>query len=267
MEKPFFSIVTVCYNAVSEIEKTIQSVINQTYNNLEYIIIDGGSTDGTLNVINKYKNNISVLISEPDKGVYDAMNKGIVQAHGQWINFMNAGDTFASNQVLSEISKLDSSLLKNYDVIYGDCIVCISIGEKYSSVTKPFWKDKSIVPSKGFSHQSVFVRTDIAKSMPFNLKYKICADFNMMFSLYHQGHNFLYKKIAISKYEVENGLSKRNALLAIKENAMIVGVYDKFYFKCYYVCIYIKNKLHRTFSSLIKRICPSLFNYIKMKRL
>lgn len=267
MERPLFSIVTVCYNAVLEIEKTILSVVNQTYKNIEYIIVDGGSTDGTLDIIDRYKNKISVLISEPDKGVYDAMNKGIMQANGQWINFMNAGDTFASNQVLSDISKLDNALLHNYDVIYGDCIVCISLGEKYSPANRPFWMNNSIVPGKGFSHQSVFVRTNIAKSMPFNIKYKICADFDMMFNLYNQGYKFLYKKSAISKYEVENGISKRNALLAIKENAIIVGVNDKLHFKCYYIYIYIKYKLHKTISTIIKGVSPRLFNYIKMKRL
>lgn len=267
MGRPFFSIVTVCYNAKAVIEKTILSVINQTYTNFEYIIVDGGSSDGTLGVINKYKNNISVLISEPDNGVYDAMNKGIMRANGQWINFMNAGDTFASSQVLFELSKIDKDLLNDYDVIFGDCIVCISLGEKYSPVTKPFWKDNSIIPNKGFSHQSVFVKTDIAKSMPFNIKYKICADFGMMFRLYNQGHKFLYKNFAISKYEVENGLSKRNALLVIKENALIVGAYGKFSFKCYYAYMYVKNKFHKAISILIKNICPSLFNYIKLRRL
>lgn len=76
------SVITVCWNCASEIEKTIQSVISQTYSNIEYIIIDGASTDGTLDVVNKYKNNISIMVSEPDKGIYNAMNKGVKLATG-----------------------------------------------------------------------------------------------------------------------------------------------------------------------------------------
>ena len=124
------SVVTVCYNAVNDIEKTIMSVLGQTYKNIEYIIIDGGSIDGTIDIINKYKEHISLFVSEPDKGIYDAMNKGLMKANGQWINFMNAGDTFASNSVISNIFGCNESDLIKYDVIYGDCIVCISLGER-----------------------------------------------------------------------------------------------------------------------------------------
>ena len=87
------SVVTVSYNAVATIEQTLLSVINQTYPNIEYIIIDGGSTDGTVDIIKKYADEIVYWISEPDKGIYDAMNKGIKKANGEWINFINAGDS------------------------------------------------------------------------------------------------------------------------------------------------------------------------------
>ena len=94
MNNPKITVVTVCYNAVKDIEKTILSVVNQTYDNIEYIVVDGGSKDGTVNIIQKYEDRITKWISEPDKGIYDAMNKGILMATGDWINFMNAGDYF-----------------------------------------------------------------------------------------------------------------------------------------------------------------------------
>ena len=97
------SVVTVSYNAVSTIEQTILSVINQTYPNVEYIIIDGGSTDGTVDIIKKYADKIAYWVSEPDKGIYDAMNKGVVVATGEWINFMNAGDIFTDSDVIDKL--------------------------------------------------------------------------------------------------------------------------------------------------------------------
>lgn len=96
------TVVTVCFNAESVLEQTMLSVLNQTYKNFEYLIIDGGSKDGTLDIIKKYSDKVK-WISEPDNGLYDAMNKGVKMASGEWINFMNAGDRFASNDVLEKI--------------------------------------------------------------------------------------------------------------------------------------------------------------------
>ena len=94
MDAPIISVITVCYNVASTIEKTMLSVLNQTYKNLEYIIIDGNSTDGTVDIIKKYAERLTFWISEPDKGIYDAMNKGIVKATGKFLIFMNAGGEF-----------------------------------------------------------------------------------------------------------------------------------------------------------------------------
>ena len=95
------SIITICYNEPN-IEKTCESIINQTWQDFEWIVIDGGSTDGTLEILNKYKTRINKLISEPDKGIYNALNKGIKFAKGEWLNFMNGGDRFCDNLVLEK---------------------------------------------------------------------------------------------------------------------------------------------------------------------
>ena len=139
------TIVTVCYNAVAEIERTILSVINQTYRNVEYIIIDGGSTDGTVEIIKKYRAQIAYFVSEPDSGVYDAMNKAVKIATGEWINFMNAGDIFNSTTVLNDI--FDINIPSAVKFLYSDFCV---MGKKYNASFE-----------KGYLlHQAVIYRKD-----------------------------------------------------------------------------------------------------------
>jgi glycosyltransferase involved in cell wall biosynthesis len=121
MNSPLISIITVVYNSASTLEQTILSVINQTYENIEYIIIDGGSTDGTVDIINKYEDKLAYWVSEPDNGIYDAMNKGINRATGEWINFMNAGDGFNSYNILEDVYSREIS--NNINVIYSDTLI------------------------------------------------------------------------------------------------------------------------------------------------
>lgn len=115
------SVVTVSYNAVSTIEQTILSVINQTYPHIEYLIIDGGSTDGTVDVIKKYADKMAYWVSEPDKGIYDAMNKGIKIAIGEWTLMMNSGDYFAGNDVLQKVFL--NNIPQDKTFLYGDIYV------------------------------------------------------------------------------------------------------------------------------------------------
>ena len=115
---PKISIITISYNAEAFIEKTILSVIKQTYPNIEYIIIDGASSDNTLKIIENYKNKISLIISEKDSGIYDAMNKGLGLAHGEWINFMNAGDEFTSDNIITDI--FSKTIDSNIHFMYSD---------------------------------------------------------------------------------------------------------------------------------------------------
>jgi glycosyltransferase involved in cell wall biosynthesis len=121
IQQPLITVVTVVFNNVTSIEKTILSVLNQSYSNLEYIVIDGGSSDGTLEVIEQYKSRISQYVSEPDQGIYDAMNKGINIATGEWINFMNSGDQFSDEDTLSRV--FNSVVPKGIKFIYGNFYV------------------------------------------------------------------------------------------------------------------------------------------------
>ncbi|KHG33837.1 MAG: hypothetical protein OA34_08170 [Sulfurospirillum sp. MES] len=118
--KPLISVITVVYNGERHLEETIQSVINQTYDNVEYIIIDGGSTDGTLDIIKKYEDKIDYWVSEKDNGIYDAMNKGICLSFGEWINFMNVGDKFYDKNTLK--STFQKNIIYQADFIYSDTI-------------------------------------------------------------------------------------------------------------------------------------------------
>lgn len=122
------SIITIVFNGKDEIEKTIQSVINQSFNDCEYIIIDGESSDGTLDVIKKHSSKISKIVSEKDNGIYDAMNKGISYANGEWLCFMNAGDTFADDFVLERIFNMQID--GDTKFIYSDFILQKTSGEE-----------------------------------------------------------------------------------------------------------------------------------------
>lgn len=127
------SIITICYNAAKEIERTMRSVLNQTFQDLEYIIVDGKSSDGTINMARKiaseYPNRIIHIISEPDKGIYDAMNKGIKMASGDWVCMMNAGDIFANCNVLHDV--FANQIPENISFLYSDLYKATSYGKKF----------------------------------------------------------------------------------------------------------------------------------------
>lgn len=213
---PLISIITVSYNAQHTIEKTILSIINQTYPNLEYIIIDGGSTDGTIDIIKKYESKITKWISEPDKGIYDAMNKGIKLANGDWINFMNCGDSFYSTNTLQQV--VDKLLTnKDTDVLYGNTIINVTTN-KYMVLPEKLEYISNHLP---FCHQSTLVKTALAKKYPFDLNYKFVADYNFFYSSYKKGYTFKYINIPISNYQIEEGFTANNAYKCVVEECII----------------------------------------------
>lgn len=198
--KPLISIITVVYNGENFLEETIKSVINQTYSNVEYIIIDGGSSDSTVDIIQKYDNNIDYWKSEKDSGIYEAMNKGIDMATGGWINFMNAGDSFYNENTLEQLF-LDNDYTK-YDIVYGNHKVIYTNKSRIAMAgcIKDIWKGSQ------FCHQSTFVSTKVHKKNKFNLSNRIGADFEFFYNLYKQNLNFKYIDIVIANYSA-GGLS------------------------------------------------------------
>lgn len=212
------SIITVCYNACKVIEKTIESVLAQSYPDKEYIIIDGGSTDGTVDIIKKYSDKISYWVSEPDKGIYDAMNKGIDAATGDWINFMNAGDTFVEDRTLELVAdRIEST--QSADIVYGDTIKAYKYGKKECKPLQLRLMARHIV----FCHQSSFVRTELMKKDKFSLKYKIAGDYDFFYRQYTANRAFAYIPIPVAVYDAESGISSTQYMKLYKENAEISG--------------------------------------------
>ncbi len=178
---PLVTVITVVLNGEKYLEETILSVINQTYPNVEYIIIDGGSTDGTLDIIRKYEDKIDYWISEKDKGIYNAMNKGIyLTNYDSYMLFLNAGDSLVSNEVLT---KIFSNIRRDVKVIYGGVIVCDENGNMLSSL-QPFELTKrnlNIFGTRVVCHQSIFVHRDISPA--YNAKYKLKGELNWYYDI------------------------------------------------------------------------------------
>ncbi|MDE6859046.1 MAG: glycosyltransferase [Duncaniella sp.] len=186
------SVVTVCYNAINDIECTILSVINQTYKDIEYIVIDGASTDGTVDILSKYSKFISCIISESDKGIYDAMNKGIDIATGDYVIFMNAGDMFISDSIV----EVCANKMDNYCGYYGDAL--------FTNTTRSFYYGGYFTSNRltmqNICHQSIFYPLKELKNRKYDLKYRILADWDMNIYLWKR-IEFVYLEMLISKYD------------------------------------------------------------------
>ncbi|QCG68506.2 glycosyltransferase family 2 protein [Pseudomonas veronii] len=186
MGQPLVSIVTVVYNAVDGIEKTITSILSQITDSvtIEYWIIDGGSTDGTLEIIDRYSDCLN-YISTPDKGIYDAMNKGLECSKGSWVLFMNAGDVFLNSSTVDGV--FSQTEFFEADVVYGNCIVDYGTTEKVRAAgdVQKLWKGSC------FSHQSAFIDLSYHKLHPYNINNRIAADFEFFYKLFLAGGRFI----------------------------------------------------------------------------
>lgn len=214
------TVVTAVLNDAGHIEQTILSVISQTDIEIEYIIVDGGSKDGTLELIGKYKDKISLLISEPDRGVYDAMNKGIKYSTGDFVYFLNSGDVLLNPSILSKI-KLEELKEKNA-IIYGNVIVAYGNIEALEK-PRPFFNSKMKFKGIGICHQSMFFPGELIRNEKYDLSYNIAADYDLAYRLWRKGTVFLYKDITIAKYDWGKGISSNpyKLLDVYRENARV----------------------------------------------
>ncbi len=219
------SIITVVYNNKATIANAIESVLSQNYKDIEYIIIDGKSTDGTLDVINYYSSRISKILSENDKGIYDAMNKGLRLATGDVIGILNSDDFYDNNSILSEVM---SQFNKDHDldILYGDLVYV-----KPDDVNKLVRKWKSKPYNSNFfengdvpPHPSLFVSSKVYKEAGyFNLKYRLASDYEFMLRIF-KNFNFKIKYLPIVFVNMRlGGATNKNLKNIIKGNAEILS--------------------------------------------
>ena len=250
------NVITVVFNGEKYIEETIQSVLSQTYQNIKYIIVDGGSTDGTLDIIQKYGHVIDCWISEPDKGIYDAMNRGLSLASGGWVNFMNAGDLFYSPDTIRQIF---DGTIGDEKIIYGDVHIRYEDFERVEFARHPrrLWRGMQ------FSHQSVFCELEYHKRNLFNIENEICADLEFYYKAYRKNINFKNSNVIVSSVDT-GGISESNRLKTLRlscaavSNAGGLPIVNLYYWYKY---------IDTVFRSFLKLILPKsiVTNVIKSK--
>ena len=196
---PKISVITVSLKSVETIEATIKSVLDQTYNNLEYLVIDGGSKDGTVELLEKYSNDSKLkFISEADNGIYGAMNKGIKMAVGEWIFFIGSDDTLFSNGIIEKVFSQDHG---NAEVIYGN-VKLLHAGLTYDG---PFDHEK--ISQNNICHQGMFIKKSLYEKLGgFNTKYIVAADYEFNIKWMGMGISSAYVNEIIAIYN-EKGFS------------------------------------------------------------
>jgi glycosyltransferase involved in cell wall biosynthesis len=198
---PLFTVVTVIFNGEKELESTILSVLNQSYSNVEYIIVDGRSTDGTLDILRKYEDSIDYWVSEPDRGIYDAMNKGIRHARGEWLYFLNCGDCFADSEVLAKVAlpaaRTDVPLvIGRVNYLCGDRVL------KQFPVTVPTEITARALFRSKFCHQAFFARRrSYIDAGGFDTRFPVFSDFHTAYRIIRDGGGFDRINLTIADFD------------------------------------------------------------------
>jgi glycosyltransferase involved in cell wall biosynthesis len=217
MFQPKLSVITIVYNNVRDIERTVLSVLNQSYSNIEYLVIDGASNDGTMDILRQYESRISRLVSEKDKGIYDAMNKGLALATGDYVLFMNSGDEIYSSKTVENIFASGDDA----DIYYGETEMFDdswqSLGRRRHEAPEAFtWKDFKYGMS--ISHQAIYIRKSLTE--PYDLTYKLSSDIDWILRAAKKAKKIVNVKAVVAKYLV-GGMSKKKHQQSLAERFSI----------------------------------------------
>lgn len=204
MYKPKISIITAVYNRADKIEQCISSVVSQTYDNIEYIVIDGGSADGTVDVIKKYADRIAYWCSEPDKGIYDAWNKGLAHATGDYVNFIGSDDAMYGDDAVQNIA---GYLTDDVDVLAGNlCVIEEKSKFEHLSANESV-KNKQEYQGGCIATQGTFVRRELCNKYGFDTSYKAAADYKFFLQYYHDGKTKIKFVDDVVQYFSNDGIS------------------------------------------------------------
>jgi glycosyltransferase involved in cell wall biosynthesis len=247
MSNPLISVITVSYNSVTTISDTINSVLSQTYPNIEYIVIDGESTDGTIEIVRSYGLKISKFLSEPDRGIYDAINKGIEISTGDIVGIVNSDDVFYDRHVIGKVA--ESFKGNDIDAVYGDAIF---VSPENTSRIVRYYSSKTFQPGMfrfGFmpAHPSFYIKREFFDKLGYyKTDYKIAADFELLLRfIYVNRIRYKYMEMpfvsmrrggASNKSLNSNIILNREILKACRENGLKTGylfIYLKYFFKVF----------------------------------
>lgn len=241
------SVVTVVFNDAENIRATIESVLFQDHQDTEYIIIDGGSTDCTLEVIHEYAPRIDHIVSEPDNGIYDAQNKGILLSRGKYVNFLNCGDTYYTNKILTEINIIATE--KSPCIIYGDIYKVFSHGPRLYRAPR---KLATVKWGRGPSHQATWIRHDVLKGTNgFDTRYRSAAAFDFFCKVQRRGLTYYSVDAPLVNFRAGGFSSEKT--LTYRERYTII----RRAFGIWYGCIFYVHRI--VLEQGVKRLLMSIF--------
>ena len=209
------TVVTVTYNVADQLGATLASIREQTYPDIELIVVDGGSTDGPLAVAERFAGPGVLIVSEADRGIYDAMNKGVALASGEYVNFMNAGDAFADSRVVARVAA--AARTGGEDYLYGNVVSVYGVGEKLAVARPPGY----VTRNKPFNHQALFARRNWLERLPFDLRYRYVADYDQTYAAYRAGATFRHLPLTVARVNMTEGASKRSFWATAREKIAV----------------------------------------------